>query len=148
MSRIAKAIVLTAVTLTAASGAFAQTEWQKDHPRRAEVNQRLANQNRRIHNEVKEGEMSKAQARTLHKEDRQIRREERNMAAQNGGHITKPEQRVLNQQENKVSRQIGNRVLERRRRAPAEESPGIGQAADPTKGISGLAVPAPEGAPI
>lgn len=52
--------------------------------------------------------MSKAQARTLHKEDRQIRREERNMAAQNGGHITKPEQRVLNQQENKVSRQIGN----------------------------------------
>ncbi|KFX30788.1 hypothetical protein [Ralstonia solanacearum] len=108
MSRIAKAIALTAVTLTAASGAFAQTEWQKDHPRRAEVNQRLANQNRRIHNEVKEGEMSKAQARTLHKEDRQIRREERNMAAQNGGHITKPEQRVLNQRENKVSRQIGN----------------------------------------
>jgi hypothetical protein len=30
------------------------------------------------------------------------------MAAQNGGHITKQEQRTLNQQENKVSRQIGN----------------------------------------
>ncbi|MGA3890450.1 hypothetical protein ACI2S3_17265 [Ralstonia nicotianae] len=108
MNRIAKAIVLTAVTLTAASGAFAQTDWQKDHPRRAEVNKRLANQNRRIHNEVKEGEMSKAQAAKLHREDRRIRQEERDIAAQNGGHITKPEQRVLNQQENKVSRQIGN----------------------------------------
>lgn len=30
------------------------------------------------------------------------------MAAQHGRHITKQEQRVLNQQENKASRQIGN----------------------------------------
>ena len=29
------------------------------------------------------------------------------MASQNGGHITKQEQRTLNQQENAVSRQIG-----------------------------------------
>jgi hypothetical protein len=36
-----------------------------------------------------------------------IRREERLMAAQNGGHITKAEQRVLNRQENAVSRKIG-----------------------------------------
>lgn len=42
--------------------AFAETQWQKEHPRREEVNQRLANQNRRIHNEVKEGEMSHAKA--------------------------------------------------------------------------------------
>ena len=28
------------------------------------------------------------------------------MASQNGGHITKPEQRVLNQQENGISNQI------------------------------------------
>ena len=30
------------------------------------------------------------------------------MAAQNGGHITKEEQKTLNQQENKVSQQIYN----------------------------------------
>jgi len=29
------------------------------------------------------------------------------MASQNGGHITKQEQKTLNQQENAVSRQIG-----------------------------------------
>ena len=71
------------------------------------LNQRLANQNRRIHNEVKEGEMSHAQAAQLHRDDRKIRQEERDMAAQNAGHITKLEQRALNQQENAVSRKIG-----------------------------------------
>ena len=83
------------------------TLWEKIHPRREQVNDRLANQNRRIHEEVKEGEMSKAQAARLHKEDRNIRKAEQLMASQNGGHITKAEQRVLNQQENKVSAQIG-----------------------------------------
>lgn len=51
--------------------------------------------------------MTKAQARQLHRKDRQIRQEERLMASQNGGHIAKSEQKVLNQQENAVSRQIG-----------------------------------------
>lgn len=51
--------------------------------------------------------MTKAQAAKLHKEDRQFRKEERAMASQNGGHITKREQKPLNQQENQVSREIG-----------------------------------------
>jgi Skp family chaperone for outer membrane proteins len=92
---------------TPPAGAASAAAWRKDHPRRAQVNARLANQNRRIKAEVAEGEMSKAKAAALHKQDRQIRQEERDMAAQNGGHITKPEQRVLNAQENKVSREIG-----------------------------------------
>jgi hypothetical protein len=82
-------------------------DWKKDHPRRAEVNNRLNNQNKRIHQEVKEGEISKGQAANLHKQDHQIRQEERDMASQNGGHITKQEQRTLNQQENGVSKEIG-----------------------------------------
>ena len=90
-----------------ASTASAETQWQKDHPRRAEVNARLKNQDRRINKEVKEGEISKQQAAKLHKEDHAIRQEERAMASTDGGHITKTEQRALNQQENQVSRQIG-----------------------------------------
>lgn len=81
--------------------------WAKNHPRRQEVNERLEKQNQRIHQEIAEGEISKSQAAQLHREDRQIRQEERDMASQNGGHITKSEQRALNQQENQVSRQIG-----------------------------------------
>jgi uncharacterized protein HemX len=99
--------VSSAFILGAAGSAFAQTQWQKDHPRRAEVNKRLANQNQRINKEVKTGQISKAQAATLHKDDRQIRKEEQAMASQNGGHITKQEQKTLNQQENAVSKQIG-----------------------------------------
>jgi hypothetical protein len=90
-----------------ASNAMADTKWQKDHPRREQVNNRLKNQNKRIHQEVKEGELSKGQAAKLHREDRSIRREERTMASTNGGHITKTEQKALNQQENQVSKQIG-----------------------------------------
>jgi hypothetical protein len=88
------------------SPVHAETAWQKNHPRRTEVNKRLGNQNRRINQGVKNGTLTKAQAGQLHKDDRQIRQEERDMASQNGGHITKQEQRTLNQQENKVSNQI------------------------------------------
>jgi TolA-binding protein len=78
------------------------------HPRRKEVNHRLANQNDRIHDKVADGKMSKKEAGKLHHEDHQIRQEERDMASQNHGHITKQEQKTLNQQENHVSKQIKN----------------------------------------
>ncbi len=93
--------------LSAGSALAADGQWAKNHPRREQVNDRLANQNKRIKQEVKEGEISKGQAAKLHREDRQIRQEERAMASQNGGHITKQEQRTLNQQENAVSKKIG-----------------------------------------
>jgi hypothetical protein len=71
------------------------------------VNDRLANQNRRINQERREGEITRAQANRLHSEDRAIRNEERTMAGFNNGHITGAEQKALNQQENAVSSQIG-----------------------------------------
>jgi hypothetical protein len=95
------------VSLAALVGtASADTTWQKNHPRREQVNNRLANQNKRIHNDVKNGTLTKGQAAALHHEDHQVRQEERDMASQNGGHITKAEQRVLNGQENAISSQI------------------------------------------
>ena len=100
--------VIVAVCSVAASNVMAaETKFEKNHPRREQVNERLENQNKRINTEVKEGELTKAQARKLHRKDHQIRREERLMASQNGGHITRAEQKVLNQQENAISKQIG-----------------------------------------
>lgn len=104
---IASLLAVAACASFAQSPAGTQAQFDQTHPRRAEVNQRLANQNRRIRHQVKEGEMGKAKAARLHREDRRIRKEERMMAAQNGGHITKQEKRALNQQENKASAQIG-----------------------------------------
>ncbi|KVW19504.1 hypothetical protein WK91_11865 [Burkholderia cepacia] len=108
MRALTRHLAIAATLMSVLTGtAFADTPWQQAHPRREEVNQRLANQNHRIHHEVKEGEMSHAQAARLHRDDRKIRREERDMAAQDRSHITKSEQHVLNQQENAVSHQIG-----------------------------------------
>ena len=104
-NRLSFAAVL--VSLAALAGtASAETAWQKNHPRRTQVNERLGNQNRRIHQDVRNGTLTTAQAANLHRQDHQVRQEERDMASQNGGHITKPEQRVLNRQENKISNEI------------------------------------------
>jgi hypothetical protein len=92
---------------TVVTGAMAETNWERNHPRRDQVNDRLQNQNRRINQEVREGEISKGQAKQLHREDHAIRQEERTMSKFNNGHITPAEQRSLNQQENAVSKQIG-----------------------------------------
>jgi hypothetical protein len=46
--------------------AAANGHWVQNHPRRAEVNGRLANQNRRIFQERREGEISRGQALQLH----------------------------------------------------------------------------------
>lgn len=101
-------VLIAAFAVGMATSTYAnEGEFNKNHPRRAEVNKRMDNQNKRINKEVKEGEISKGQAAKLHKEDHQIRREEHAMASQNGGHITKQEQKTLNQQENAVSKQIG-----------------------------------------
>ena len=111
MSKSSKFALNAVATLVFTAGlagvAMADTTWEKNHPRRDEVNDRLANQNKRIHREVKEGQITKAQAAALHKDDRSIRQEERDMAHLDNGHITKADQHALNQQENTVSKDIG-----------------------------------------
>jgi hypothetical protein len=104
MNKLIAFLLASAATLTAAP-AFADT-WQQDHPRRAEVNGRLENQHDRIDAGRRDGELNRHQARRLHREDAAIRNEERGMAAEHGGHITRRDQRILNRQENRVSRQI------------------------------------------
>ena len=112
MNRFGKSSMIIALgavifSMSISTAALADTKWQKQHPRREQVNNRLTNQNARIKDEVKEGDLTKSQAAQLHKDDHQIRQEERDMASQNGSHITKQEQKTLNQQENAVSKQIG-----------------------------------------
>jgi hypothetical protein len=99
---------LAALVATAAlaGAAMADTPWELKHPRRDQVNDRLANQDKRIHQEVKDGDLTKAQAAALHKDDYKIRQEERDMAHMDNGHITKLDQKALNQQENAVSKDV------------------------------------------
>ena len=107
--KIASITLVMSLMGAAASSAMAaptaDSTWQKNHPRREQVNNRLANQNKRIKTEVKEGDLTKSQAAALHKEDHRIRQEERLMASQNGSHITTQEHaepaRELRQQANR-----------------------------------------------
>jgi hypothetical protein len=65
LSKIVAFVISFAVVGTAVSAAFAETQWERNHPRRDQVNDRLANQNRRINRELKEGEITKQQAHQL-----------------------------------------------------------------------------------
>ncbi|OHX17933.1 hypothetical protein BI343_10145 [Chromobacterium amazonense] len=111
MKKLARHILSATLLCGLAFASAAQadeTQWQKHHPRREEVNKRLAHQNKRIDQEERSKKISQAEARKLHREDQNIRQQERDMAKLDHGHITKPEQKVLNQEENQVSQQIRN----------------------------------------
>jgi hypothetical protein len=96
-----------AMATGAASAASAQTTFDQTHPRRAEVNRRLENQDRRINQDRREGEIGPARAYRLHRADRRMRREELRFARNDNGHITRSQQHRLNRQENAVSQRIG-----------------------------------------
>jgi hypothetical protein len=104
-----KAILIVSILATTGLGlanADAANWWQR-HPRRTEVNTRLNTQDHRVNHERRTGQITGAQARDLHAEDRGIRGQERYDASNDGGHITRAEKVQLNHEENGVSQQIG-----------------------------------------
>lgn len=116
-------ILSLALAAAYASPARAESKFNKEHPRREEVNHRLNNQHKRVKDGVKDGDLTKKQAHQINKEDRHIRREERRMAAKDGGHLTKADQAKLNRQENHVSRQINRDDAKNKAAAPAPAAP-------------------------
>jgi len=107
LGKLAVVACASALVGVSATAPAAHAEgWGESHPRREEVNDRLAHENHRIDQERRDGEISRGEARRLHREDHQIRNEERRMASRDGGHITRFDQHVLNRQENAVSHQI------------------------------------------
>ena len=107
---LARTLSLSVLTLVAggmiASAAAAETPWQAHHPRQAEVLARDAHQRAVIRTERREGDLSRVQAHRLLVKDRRIDRQDHLLARANGGHITKPENRFLNREENRVGRHI------------------------------------------
>jgi hypothetical protein len=95
-------LALAAGAVTTASA----SPWTHQHPRRVEVNHRLAHENHRINRNLAEGHISWRQAAHMHREVHAIRTAERTDAAFDRSHLTRAEHRALNQNENGVSRQI------------------------------------------
>jgi len=110
MTLMPKSLVAALAALVvcgAATPSFAENSWERNHPRRDQVNDRISNQFHRIAQERREGELSRGQANWLRQQDRRILGQERNYARWNGGYITRGEQAHLNRELNHVSREIG-----------------------------------------
>jgi hypothetical protein len=119
MSKMMTALVMS---LLVSGSAWAQSEdWNEKHPRRAQVNQRVENQRDRVADGVAKGQLTKKEANEIRGKESNVRQQERDMARLNGGRITRGEQRTLNQEENKVSRQI-HRERHDNEKVPARES--------------------------
>ena len=82
--------------------------FQNHHPRRDQVLDRTQLQNRRITQQVREGELTHAQAHRLRANDARIAGREQYLAGKNGGYITKRQQANLNKRLNGNSHRIGH----------------------------------------
>ena len=100
------AVVMVGLVVTTS---FAQAEeFSKKHPRRAEVNRRARNEERRINKDEKNGSITKGQAQELKGEEKGIKAQEHAEVKANGGYLTKGEQGQLNKEENGLNKDISN----------------------------------------
>jgi hypothetical protein len=75
---------------------------------KSEVGKRMENQQDRIAQGVRSGQLTPAEASRLEKQDATIGREIQHDRAQNGGTLTSAERQKINQQQNHVSKEIHN----------------------------------------
>ena len=105
------------ITLTVSASAFAQSApvipgsetpgvTDPNHPRVNEVDKRLENQDKRIDKGLANGTISPAQAQRDQARDAKIQGEAVADEAKNGDHLTKKEDRQLNRQLNRKSKDI------------------------------------------
>lgn len=70
------------------------------------INQRKENQQDRIAQGVKSGQLTAGETSRLERQEAGINKEERGMRAQDNGHLTKQDRKTLHQQQNQESRRI------------------------------------------
>ena len=76
------------------------------HPRVNQVNQREQNQQNRIGNGVKSGQLTPRETRRLERGERRLQNNEKKDMAKDNGHLTKQDQRQLNKEANHMSKRI------------------------------------------
>jgi hypothetical protein len=108
LKTLALAVASLAVLGAGAATASAQP-LPAQHPRRAEVAQRLHVERLRIEAAEKSGRITPMRAAVLLKKARHIRREARFEARAHGGVLTRVEQRRLNREETRLSHDIARR---------------------------------------
>ena len=80
-----------------------------DVEKKPTIEQRKENQQDRIANGVKSGQLTAGETANLEKKEAAINKETRTDRAANGGKLTAAEKAQINQQQNKLSKQIYNK---------------------------------------
>lgn len=96
---LAAAVSLTPAVLLAQT---TPTPGQHDH----NINQRKVDQQDRIANGVKSGQLTAGETSRLEHQEAGINKEERGMRAQDNGHLTKQDRQTIHKQQNQESRRI------------------------------------------
>jgi len=78
------------------------------HPRVNQVNGRETNQQNRIANGVKNGQLTPGQTARLERGEQRLQNNEKKDMAADNGHLTKQDQRQLNREANHMSKRIHN----------------------------------------
>jgi hypothetical protein len=95
----------TAQTTTTSSGAGPGVV-DPGHPRVNEVNQREANQQKRITNGINNGSLNAHETANLERREASVQKQEQADMAKHNGHLTKTEQRQLNRRQDRISHSI------------------------------------------
>lgn len=93
-----------ALVAMSASTAFAQTTYSERH----HIAGRKADQQHRIAQGARSGQLTPRETAHLERQEGAINREERAMRAQDGGHLTAADRHLLAHQQNQESRRIYN----------------------------------------
>jgi hypothetical protein len=112
-NQLGSSLLILAVGGLLITGAAAQTAtnagpgvYDPGHPRVNEVDGREASQQNRIANGVQDGQLNARQASHLEANQARIQNQENRDMAEHNGHLTKGEQRQINREQNRQSRQI------------------------------------------
>src|SRR5215470_7961677 len=102
----AKSLILTVIAAGLMLPAAAQTTDATPAAKPATINQRERNQQRRIAQGVKSGQLTPAETAHLEHREARINREVKHDRAANGGKLTPAERRQITRQQNRTSRAI------------------------------------------
>lgn len=102
---LTKLALIASLTL-APVGVFAQTPTPTAGQHDYDINQRKENQQDRIGQGVKSGQLTAGETSRLEHQEAGINKEERGMRAQDNGHLTKSDRTTIHQQQNQESRRI------------------------------------------
>jgi len=97
-------LIAIAITGLLTATAFGDTPSTTKKP--LTIQQRKHDQQARIRQGVKSGELTKSEAKHLEKREHALKKEEREMRKENGGKLTAADRAKLNRQQNHMSKEI------------------------------------------